>query len=332
MRDENELIYSPLQRHYTEGEVTVEICIYRTPGTSWTLEVVDGHGNSTVWEDEFETDQAAFDEAMQTIRTDGIASLIGEPSRAAETERAVANPLRLATPLSTAEMDELDAFLSSDATSDETMMLDQLDGYLTAIVIGPTTLSMNQWYPGIWGKCDEDAPHFNDIAEAQRIMEMIMRHYNGIIWSLQHDAESHEPIFDVFASEEGAIECIDGEMWAAGFMEGVALSHADWRPLFEDPRGSEWIEPIRLLGDEDMSEVERAQTATPRQREAITKRIPASVAAIHRFWLPHRHAMHEVQSAKSFRRQHPKVGRNDPCPCGSGKKYKKCCGLGTTLH
>jgi preprotein translocase subunit SecA len=23
---------------------------------------------------------------------------------------------------------------------------------------------------------------------------------------------------------------------------------------------------------------------------------------------------------------HPKVGRNDPCPCGSGKKYKKCCG------
>jgi uncharacterized protein YecA (UPF0149 family) len=24
--------------------------------------------------------------------------------------------------------------------------------------------------------------------------------------------------------------------------------------------------------------------------------------------------------------EHPKVGRNDPCPCGSGKKYKKCCG------
>lgn len=24
-------------------------------------------------------------------------------------------------------------------------------------------------------------------------------------------------------------------------------------------------------------------------------------------------------------RQHPKVGRNDPCPCGSGKKFKKCC-------
>ena len=29
---------------------------------------------------------------------------------------------------------------------------------------------------------------------------------------------------------------------------------------------------------------------------------------------------------KPFRRDQPKIGRNDPCPCGSGKKYKKCCG------
>lgn len=29
---------------------------------------------------------------------------------------------------------------------------------------------------------------------------------------------------------------------------------------------------------------------------------------------------------KPFRREEPKVGRNDPCTCGSGKKYKKCCG------
>ena len=28
----------------------------------------------------------------------------------------------------------------------------------------------------------------------------------------------------------------------------------------------------------------------------------------------------------TFVREQPKIGRNDPCPCGSGKKYKKCCG------
>jgi SEC-C motif-containing protein len=31
---------------------------------------------------------------------------------------------------------------------------------------------------------------------------------------------------------------------------------------------------------------------------------------------------------QTFRREAPKVGRNDPCPCGSGKKYKRCCGAG----
>jgi uncharacterized protein YecA (UPF0149 family) len=30
--------------------------------------------------------------------------------------------------------------------------------------------------------------------------------------------------------------------------------------------------------------------------------------------------------SKTVKRDEKKVGRNDPCPCGSGKKYKKCCG------
>ena len=34
----------------------------------------------------------------------------------------------------------------------------------------------------------------------------------------------------------------------------------------------------------------------------------------------------EQKAAQTYRREGPKVGRNDPCPCGSGKKYKKCCG------
>jgi preprotein translocase subunit SecA len=32
------------------------------------------------------------------------------------------------------------------------------------------------------------------------------------------------------------------------------------------------------------------------------------------------------KQSRTVKRQQPKVGRNDPCPCGSGKKYKKCCG------
>ena len=39
----------------------------------------------------------------------------------------------------------------------------------------------------------------------------------------------------------------------------------------------------------------------------------------------------DVSSGGTFRRQTPKVGRNQPCPCGSGKKFKNCCGK-MTLH
>jgi preprotein translocase subunit SecA len=34
----------------------------------------------------------------------------------------------------------------------------------------------------------------------------------------------------------------------------------------------------------------------------------------------------DAPKIETYRRETPKIGRNDPCPCGSGKKYKKCCG------
>ena len=34
----------------------------------------------------------------------------------------------------------------------------------------------------------------------------------------------------------------------------------------------------------------------------------------------------ELPKQETVMRATPKVGRNDPCPCGSGKKYKNCCG------
>jgi len=39
----------------------------------------------------------------------------------------------------------------------------------------------------------------------------------------------------------------------------------------------------------------------------------------------HRFQM-STPKVETYKREKPKVGRNDPCPCGSGKKYKRCCG------
>lgn len=77
MYDEHDLIYSPLQQTYQAGGRQVDICIYRMPDTGWTLEVVDEHNNSTIWDDLFETDKEALAAALQDLNKDGIDAFIG---------------------------------------------------------------------------------------------------------------------------------------------------------------------------------------------------------------------------------------------------------------
>lgn len=77
MEDDFEVEMSPLCQELTADGKTVKVDIYRGDAGGWILEVVDEFGNSTVWEDEFDTDAAALGEAKATIRDDGIDTLIG---------------------------------------------------------------------------------------------------------------------------------------------------------------------------------------------------------------------------------------------------------------
>lgn len=228
--------------------------------------------------------------------------------------------------LSAKERDELNNFLLSEATSDETMMLDTLDGFLTAIVIGPVSLRPSLWLPKVWGPKVSDEPAFETMEQAQHILDLILRHMNGILESLRHDADAHVPIFDTLVYENDLREYVDGEMWAHGFMAGISLCRKDWQPFFDDPDAMAVLRPMHLLGSDDITPEETALTETPEQREEIGKQIPASVARIYRYWQPVRPAELEHMGAATIQRDQPKVGRNDPCPCGSGKKFKKCCG------
>jgi uncharacterized protein len=121
-------------------------------------------------------------------------------------------------------------------------------------------------------------------------------------------------------------------MWAYGYMLGVELRHEQWQLLFDDLNGPIVLRPIRLLDAGDITPEEELLIKTPIQREELAKQIPASVAWIYRYWLPYRQANFERSIATTFQREQPKIGRNDPCPCSSGKKYKKCCGIAGTLH
>ncbi|WP_175692328.1 UPF0149 family protein [Burkholderia ambifaria] len=239
--------------------------------------------------------------------------------------------------LTQAEVGELGKFLLSDVTSDETLTLEGLDGYFTAIAAGPVTLLPSEWLPGIWGPTQDDAPAFDTIEQAQRVLDLLMRYYNSVIRSLERDPDEFAAVFGTVTYAADAREYRDAEAWAAGFMQGVTLSRKYWQPLFDDPQGREWMQSLRLLGadeitaDEATSD-EAALMLDPRGREVLADRIPASIAAIYRYWLPYRKAVHEQRVAAVTQRSEPKIGRNDPCPCWSGKKFKKCCGAAAMLH
>ncbi|MBU1195295.1 MAG: hypothetical protein KKE62_15655 [Proteobacteria bacterium] len=77
MEDDFEIEMSPLCQELNDSGKSVKVDIYRGNTGGWILEVVDEFGNSTVWDDEFDTDATALDEAKATIRDEGIDSLIG---------------------------------------------------------------------------------------------------------------------------------------------------------------------------------------------------------------------------------------------------------------
>jgi hypothetical protein len=76
------LIHSALSCTIREDGTEIHIDIYRLETTDWSLEVVDETGASTVWDDLFPTDQAALDEALKTIREEGIRTLLSDETQA----------------------------------------------------------------------------------------------------------------------------------------------------------------------------------------------------------------------------------------------------------
>ena len=77
--DDRVLIQSPLSQTVTRNGVTVEVHIYKGAESDWILEMVDAAGTSHVWDNEFETDQQAFDEAMRALDEEPLAFMEPTP-------------------------------------------------------------------------------------------------------------------------------------------------------------------------------------------------------------------------------------------------------------
>jgi uncharacterized protein len=218
-------------------------------------------------------------------------------------------------PASPVDLEALDQFLMSDASPEDCMQLSDLDGFLTGIAIGPELVMPSEWLPAIWGG---DEPVFESMEQAQTVIGTIMGRYNEILRELDTDPEGYEPVF--WEGPDGEVIAAD---WAEGFVDAIRLRPEAWRPLLEDRVALILLMPIlALCGDaEGGSPLELDPEEDADLLAQAPDLIPACVVGMHGFWKERR----GQPKAGSGRAKSAKVGRNDPCPCGSGRKYKRCC-------
>ena len=113
-----------------------------------------------------------------------------------------------------------------------------------------------------------------------------------------------------------------------GFMLGVGLKKEDWTALVvDDDEHATLLAPMLVFGVEGALDKVLASNANPGMaRNKLAATIPIAVAGIYAYWLLRRHQRSPGLAPGRFYVGGGKIARNEPCPCGSGKKYKKCCG------
>jgi len=223
--------------------------------------------------------------------------------------------MTLETPLSSTEISELDAFLMSEATSDECMDIVTLDGFLTALVVGPGLIRPSVWLPVVWGGA---SPAFDSSEQAERIIGLVLRRMNAICAMFGEHATAFEPL--LYESEVEGGELWSADDWCFGFMRAIELSFEDWDPLFADQANRVLVVPILMLGtDEGLDGIDAA--ADPEaEYESLLEMLETSMVAIEAYWRLRRQGNLPGPAARRPR-------RNQTCPCGSGRKFKKCCAV-----
>jgi len=219
-------------------------------------------------------------------------------------------------PLSEEEYGVLDEFLAS-LEHGEPMTLEELDGFFCALVAGPELVPPSEFLPEVFGG---DIPEFKDMEEARRITDLLMRHWNGIADTLAKD-EIYLPY--VYQQED---ESTPANEWACGFMTGTTMRHDSWSKLINDEDHGGVILPMMILYHEHDPDLEmRPGPITPEQRKDLLAYMAVGTLKIYHYFKADREA-HKSPFEYDPVKRGPKIGLNEPCPCGSGKKYKRCCG------
>ena len=238
--------------------------------------------------------------------------------------------------LADADIDRLDQYLAAHCAATGGMPdAEALDGFLCAVVAAPEPILPSEWMGTVWGP----GHAFADEDIAKEMIEALMRHYNAVVARIRDPASAKgEPTNELLPlvalpavdpDDPDSVPDMDdtgllvGALWAHGFALGRELRRDAWDALVADWEDLDEalmdIDDLMLgLEDEDAA---RGGLPTLAERLNIVQSIPS---LLHGLYLDAQ--QQAAPPAEPIRREGPKVGRNDPCPCGSGRKYKHCHG------
>lgn len=217
------------------------------------------------------------------------------------------------------EVDWLGGFLTSSQVPDTAMGLEMVDGFFTALIAGPDVVRPSAYLDAIWGGEERDAPAFDTKEQAEYVMGLLMRRWNAIAEGIMIGDPAPPLIMDFG-------DTLTGQDWADGFLLGLDYHESLAATGRSEKRTDRLIKPILALAG---PEVYGSRISATR-REKILDDLPDIILRCAAAWRPSAVATPGPAPVRSV-----KVGRNDPCPCGSGKKYKKCCGgsgAGPVVH
>lgn len=206
----------------------------------------------------------------------------------------------------------------ADLPLDEPMLLTELDGFLTGIVVCPDRIPPSEWLQGIWGVDDGETAPFEDPADVQWFVDAVTARCNEIVRDLGRGKP--QPIFDV---DERNGEVL-WELWVDGFSEAMALRPDSWAIIAAgDDVGTadalaRLVSLIAIAHEESPLDSIEINVVNERALADLNDSIVLLYAARRRAADPGSIAPPTSTAAK--------IGRNDPCRCGSGIKSKRCCG------